>query len=132
MFEDKSFRDMMWSFDPTGAIFYKELVKDFVDLEFNFFLLILGRALQDSAKFHCGNPFAQLSHDAAWLSNHQSYEQLSIQFITADFQNLTASVIYENMPSGASEDIASAFKVTLAKRGIDTCTVLYPTWPLWV
>jgi hypothetical protein len=68
--------------------FYKELVKDFVDLEFNFFLLILGRALQDSAKFHCGNPFAQLPHashgDAAWLSNHQSYEQRSIQFITAD------------------------------------------------
>jgi hypothetical protein len=26
---------------------------------------------------------------------------------------------YENMPSGASEDIASAFKVTLTKRGID-------------
>ncbi len=69
------------------------------------------------------DPFAQLSHDAAWLSNHddQCYEQLSIQFITADFQNLTASVIYENMPSGASEDIASAFnlKVTLTKRGID-------------
>ena len=72
MFEDKAFRDMMWSFDPTGATFYAALVKEFIDLEFNHFLLMLGRALQDSAKFHRGNPFAQLSHDAAWLSNHES------------------------------------------------------------
>ena len=71
MFEDKAFRDMMWSFDPTGATFYAALVKEFIDLEFNHLLLMLRRALQDSAKFHLGNPFAQLSHDAAWLSDHE-------------------------------------------------------------
>ena len=56
-------------------------------------------AAVDSAclKMHWHLDHRQLSHDAAWLSNHQSYQQLSIQFITADFQNVAASVIYENM-----------------------------------
>ena len=68
---------------------------------------------------------------AAWLSNHQSYEQLSIQFITSDFQNLTASVIYENTQSGASRGhricIQSHSHLGSAVLTYDTCTVPYPT-----
>ncbi len=37
---------MMRGYDPTGAVMYPSLMKDFVNLEFNLFLLLVRRALQ--------------------------------------------------------------------------------------
>ncbi len=63
----------MASFDSTarGAPIYLRLLKELIKLEFNFFVLLLQRALQESIKFfgHGGNAFAQLAHDGAQLRN---------------------------------------------------------------
>ncbi len=49
------FRDMMpvasESFDSTGAPIYLRLLKELIQLEFNFLVLLLQRALQESIKF---------------------------------------------------------------------------------
>ena len=45
-FECPQYRAMMRGYDPTGAVMYPSLMKDFVNLEFNLFLLLVRRALQ--------------------------------------------------------------------------------------
>jgi hypothetical protein len=45
---------MMRGYDPTGAIMYISLMKDFVNLEFNLFLLLVRRALQACERLHGG------------------------------------------------------------------------------
>ena len=73
---------MMRGYDPTGAVMYPSLMKDFVNLEFNLFLLLVRRALQECERLHGGNPFVQICHDAAWVRD-EKWQHLSIQFISA-------------------------------------------------
>jgi hypothetical protein len=48
------YRAMMRGYDPTGAGMYPSLMKDFVNLEFNLFLLLVRRALQAPFKVRSG------------------------------------------------------------------------------
>jgi hypothetical protein len=117
-FECPQFRAMMRGYDPTGAVMYPSLMKDFVNLEFNLFLLLVRRALQACERLHGGNPFVQICHDAAWVRD-EKWQHLSIQFISADFKYMNVSVLYSNIQCGDSDVIAAEFMETIQKRGVD-------------
>jgi hypothetical protein len=72
---------MMASFDPTGAVFYLKLLKEFITLEFSYFALLLQRALRECSDFHGGNRFVQLYHDGAWLADPRHYQHLGLQVV---------------------------------------------------
>ena len=109
---------MMRGYDPTGAVMYPSLMKDFVNLEFNLFLLLVRRALQACERLHGGNPFVQICHDAAWVRD-EKWQHLSIQFISENFKYMNVSVLYSNIQCGDSEAIAAEFMETIQKCGVD-------------
>ena len=108
VFECPKFRDMMASFDSMGAPMYLRLLKELIKLEFNFFVLLLQRALQESIKFFGGNAFAQLVHDGAQLRNKSKYQHLGFEFVHR-FEPIRVSVGYLHIQSGDSDVIATQF-----------------------
>ena len=117
VFECPKFRSMMASFDSTGAPMYLRLLKELIKLEFNFFVLLLQRALQESIKFFGGNAFAQLVHDGAQLRNKSKYQHLGFEFVHC-FEPIRVSVGYLHIQSGDSDVIATQFTERLSALGI--------------
>ena len=117
VFECPKFRSMMASFDSTGAPMFLRLLKELIKPEFNFFILLLQRALQGSIEFFGGNAFAQLVHDGAQLRNKSKYQHLGFEFVHR-FKTFRVSVGYLHIQSGDSDVTATQFTERLSALGI--------------